>query len=76
MGEKHAHARDEKAKKKVSRTNMGNGGKAHTCYKREGKKKSAGQTWAMGEKHTHATDEKARKSEQEKHGQWGKAHTG
>jgi hypothetical protein len=61
MGEKHAHPRDEKARKseqdkhgrwgksthkletrrqeEVSKTNMGDGGKARTSRRREGKKK-------------------------------------
>jgi hypothetical protein len=38
IGEKHALPRDE-IMRKVSKTNMGDGGKAHTSYRREGEKK-------------------------------------
>jgi hypothetical protein len=70
---KSTHELETRRQEKVSKTNMGDGGKARTNWRREGKKKWARQTWVMGEKHTHPRDKKARKSEQDKHGRWGKS---
>jgi hypothetical protein len=64
---KSTHELERRRGGKVSKTNMGDRGKACTVWRQEGKK-WARQTWVMGEKHARTRDQKARKSEQDKHG--------
>jgi hypothetical protein len=67
MGEKHAHARDKKAKKRQQDKHGQWGKSTHTLQTRRQEKVSKA-NMGDGEKHAQARDEKARKSEQDKHG--------
>jgi hypothetical protein len=72
MGEKHAQARDEKARKSEQNKHERWGKSTHSLETRKREKVSK-TNMGDGGKHALARDEMARKSEQNKHGQWGKS---